>query len=775
MLVSFQWLRELVDLPPEVTAAQVAERLTLAGLEVDGIEDQGAALRHVVVGKLTSKMPHPDADKLTLCVVDAGGEAVPVVCGAKNHNVGDLVVLARVGARLPGGLEIKATRIRGAVSEGMLCSARELGLSDENDGILLLDPKAYPAAVPGASAATALGRDDAILDVAVTPNRPDALSHVGIAREIVALLGARSKVQRPVCAERGGPIDDVAQVEIKDSDGGTRYACRVIEDVKVGPSPAWLVQRLAACGVRSVNNIVDVTNLVMMERGLPLHAFDLDCIGRSRDRAQVIVRRAERGERIETLDGKERELEGDDLVIADPQGPIAIAGVMGGAATEVRETTTRVLLEAAHFSAARVRKTARRLGIHSEASHRFERGCDPNGVRLSLDRAASLMAELSAGVVCRGVVDVYPRKQEEVVVPLRPKRAAEFLGLSPKVVNEATCSKILLSLGLEVAGREGDAVRFRVPTFRPDLTREVDLMEEVVRVLGYDQIPATLPARTGASRGLYDDRRVEVEQEARTALEAAGYTEAVNLAFTSPAHQLGFPGDGGTLGIAIQNPLGEEMSLLRRSLLPGLLANVALNQRRGHTSVRLYEAAGVFAGRNPLGEVPGKDVAATAGGDAWADERPMLAAIAVGEVGVRAFDRRPTHVDFYDIKGVLESILERVGLDVKIESKRVDFSPADDEVPYLHPRARAALRVDGELIGFLGELHPDVLARYDIRGPVLAFELQTKLLAKQASRRFSTSAPPRFPAVRRDFALLLDEKVPVGELCRALAAAPLVE
>lgn len=769
MRVSFKWLRELVDLPPEVTPADVAERLTFAGLEVDGLEDQAAQLENVVIARIRTKEPHPNADKLTVCVVDAGGELLPVVCGARNHEAGDLVVLAKVGATLPGGFEIKAAKLRGVLSEGMLCSAKELGISDENEGILILDPERYGDVAPGAKAAAALGRDDVILAIAVTPNRPDALSHVGIAREVAALFGARSKVQRPACAERGGPVDDVVQVEIKDPEGCPRYACRVVEDVKVGPSPEWLVQRLAACGVRSINNVVDVTNLVMMERGIPLHAFDLDRLGKTRERAAIIVRRAEAGEKIRTLDDKERALEEGDLVIADPNGPVAVAGVMGGADSEVGETTARVLLECASFAPVRVRKTARRLGIHSEASHRFERGADPNGVRVSLDRAASLLAELAGGVVCRGLVDVYPRKIEEATVTLRPKRAAEFLGVSSKVVNEASCSKMLLAIGLEVAGREAEAVRFRVPTFRPDLTREVDLIEEIARLLGYDQVPPTLPARTGESRGLYDERRVTVEDEARAALEAAGFTEAINLAFTSPALQTPF--DGGDLSerVTIKNPLGEDMSLLRRSLLPGLLSNAALNARRGHASVRLYEVASVFRGRNPEGTAPRQDESGPRGGDAWALERPTLAAVVLGEVGVRAFDRKPTSVDFYDMKGVLESILERVGLDVGLVSDAVSFVPAEEGVDYLHPRARAFVRIHGETIGVIGELHPDVLARFDIKGPLVAFELRTDLLARAAPARPVSEAPPRFPAVRRDFALVLDEGVAAGELCRTLA------
>lgn len=774
MRVSYKWLRELVDLPPEVTAEDVAERLTLAGLEVEAVEDQAAALENVVVARVATKEPHPDADKLSVCTVDAGGELLPIVCGAPNVQAGALAILAKVGAVLPGGLAIKKAKIRGVVSEGMLCSEKELGLAETQDGILLLDAEKTEAA-PGAKAAAALGRDDVVLEIAVTPNRPDALSHLGVAREVAALFSARARLQRPTCAERGGPVDDVAQVEIKDLEGCPRYACRVIEDVKVGKSPDWVVQRLAACGVRSINNVVDVTNLVMMERGIPLHAFDLERLHKQRERATVIVRRAEAGEKIVTLDDKERVLEGDDLVIADPNGPIAIAGVMGGGATEVGLGSTRLLLEAAHFSPGRVRRTSRRLGIHSESSHRFERGCDPNGVIASLDRAAALIVELCGGVVLRGTVDVYPKKVEEAVVALRPKRAAEFLGVPPKTVNEATCSSLLLSLGLEVAGRDGEAVRFRVPTFRPDLTREVDLIEEIVRLIGYDQVPATLPVRTGESRGLYDERRHSLEEHARAALEGAGYTEAINLAFVSPALQAPFDGGTPERRIVIKNPLGEDMSLLRRSLLPGLLQNTALNLRRGHASVRLYEMASVFDGRNPEGAAPRQDdVEATRGGDAWARERFMVAAVAAGEVGARAFDRSPADLDFYDVKGMLESLLERVGLDVSLASSEVIFEEAGDEPAYLHPRARARVRVRDRVVGVLGEVHPDVLAHFELKGPVFVLELDTESLAETAPDQIVSAPPPRFPAVKRDFAFVLDEGVATGELCRAIAEQPAV-
>lgn len=782
MRISFNWLSELVDLPEGVGPAELAERVTLGGLEVEGFESQAQGLDGVVVARVSQKEAHPKADRLSCCWIDAGEpEPLPVVCGAKNFQVGDTVALAKVGAKLVGGLEIKEAKLRGAPSRGMLCSERELGLSENHDGIWVLEGKAADAPL-GTPLAKALGRDDVILEIGVTPNRPDALSHVGLAREVAAIFGVRMRVIAPTCAERGGPVDDLATVEIEDSAGCPRYGCRVVEGVKVGPSPDWLVARLDACGVRSINNVVDITNFVMMERGLPMHAFDMDRIARHRDRCAVTVRSARAGEALVTLDGKERKLSPSDLVIADPQKAIALAGVMGGAETEVGESTTRILLEAAYFEPSRIRRSARMHGIHSEASHRFERGCDPNGVRVALDRAASMLAELGGGTVARGAIDVYPKKIEPRIVALRPKRAASLLGIPSKMVGETAASKLLLSLGLEVAGREGDALRFRIPTFRPDLEREVDLIEELLRLIGYDKVETTLPARTGEAKGLYDTERHRVQGLMRVALEAAGYSEAVTWAFGSPETLRAFDSGDEKMRIRLRNPLGEEMSVMRTSLLPGLLTCAATNQRRQNVDIRLYEVASVFLGRNEKGESARPDDAdGPAGGDSWAIEEPRVAGVLMGEAGLRGFDRRPKEIDFYDLKGLVESLCERIGFDVGLygtdnsSRARVRFVPADEECPYLHPRAAARLEVEDQeghvhCAGYLGEVHPDVRERFELKGTAMVFELDSAVLAGVAPALPEAVAPPRYPSVRRDFALVLDETIPAASLTQLLAS-----
>jgi phenylalanyl-tRNA synthetase beta chain len=787
MHVSGKWLAELVDLPKDVTPALLADKLTSAGLEVEAVVDLAAQLKGVVVARVESCVPHPQADKLKLCRVDAGLPvgAVDVVCGAANVHGGALVCFAQPGTVLPGGKRIEVAAVRGITSNGMLCSASELGLEGQSDGLLLLT-EGEPGVTVGAPVAPLLGRDDVVFSLGVTPNRPDALSHIGVAREVAATLRTRMKAPTPTCPERGGPIDGLARVTIEDVDGCPRYACRVIEDVVVGPSPRWLQARLSALGVRSINNIVDVTNLVMMERGIPLHAFDYDKLGKSGSRAAIVVRSARAGETIVTLDGKERALVEGDVVIGDVAGEhgraIAIAGVMGGRDTEVSSSTTRVLLEGAHFSAARVRRTARRLDLHSEASHRFERGADANGVLQSLDRAAALIAELSAphgketrARVARGIVDSYPRKIVPAVVTLRPRRAAALLGVPAKLVDEANASKLLLSLGLEVEGREAEAIRFRVPTYRPDLTREVDLIEELLRLLGMDQIPATLPARGGdANAGLFDTRRHRALAVARRALQAAGYDEAINLAFASPDDIARFPEwDGTGEAIRVKNPLGEERSLLRRSLLPGLVQNLTTNHRRGVIDVRLYEAGTVFLGRNANGAHPRlDDRIAAAGGDAFARERPRLAAVASGAGIGGAFDRKASTLDFFDVKGHLEELFATLG------AVNVRFAGMDGDgpaAPFLHPRARASVHVDVDGIdvvcGIVGELHPDLVTVHDLRAPAFVFDLDVEVLALAARTRVRAKPLPRFPSVQRDFAFVVDASLPSAALQASFAQA----
>ncbi|MCP4500956.1 MAG: phenylalanine--tRNA ligase subunit beta [Deltaproteobacteria bacterium] len=774
MRISLNWLKQLVEIPQDLSDDEISDRLTFAGFEVEEVIALDEDIQGVIVGHIVSKEQHPNADKLSLCKVNAGGdEPVQVVCGAQNFVQGDFAAFAPVGVVVGEDFKIKKNKIRGEESFGMLCSEKELGLSDENVGIMVLQGEDL---APGMTLAKALHYDDVVLVVGVTPNRPDALSHIGLAREIAAILGGRARFQTsPSCAERGGPVESFAHVTIEDPEGCPRYACRVINDVKIGPSPIWLKARLAACGVRSVSNVVDVTNLVMMERGLPLHAFDLDCVGKDRDRTEVIVRRAKEGETLKTLDGEDRKLEPSDVVIADPKGPIALAGVMGGATTEVSEHTTQVLLEAAYFDPSAVRKTARKFDLHSEASHRFERGCDPNGVRASLDRAASLIAEVAKGEVCRGVCDVYPRRIEEKIVLLRPSKAASLLGIPPAELGEALISEHLMSLGLEVNGREADAIRLRIPTWRPDLTREVDLIEEILRLVGYEKVKPTLPARRGEAKALFNHHQHHVSERVRNVLSGKGFLEAVNLAFVSEQEQR-LLNDDENSWVSIANPLGEKTRLLRTSLLPRLLRNVKENLRHGVSDVRLYEMGQVFLGKNERGQVARKDDDdGPPGGDSFAIEAPRLAGVLCGNVELHHHDEKPRSANFYDLKGVLEEILQSIGVNIGMHLANVVLQDAEN-AGHLHPRARAEIFVQGanakmppQLIGTLGEVHPDLLALVELKTQLFAFELDVAALSQVAQLQVKVVDLPKFPSVKRDLAFVIDENLPVGELCRSLS------
>jgi len=717
MKVSVEWLSDYVALPP---VDELAKKLTFAGLEVEAIQRPP---KGVVAGKILESVKHPQADKLSVTKVEFGRGHTQIVCGAKNYKVGDIVPVATVGTKLPNGTEIKEAELRGVKSSGMLCSARELGFSDDHEGLLILP------------ADTKIGApiDRVTFEVNVTPNRGDALSHLGIAREIAALTGKELKSPAKPVVESGEPAASKITVRIEDPTRCLRYAARVIEGLKVGPSPEWMKRRLEACGVRSINNLVDVTNYVMLEHGQPLHAFDLDKVAG----AQIIVRLPKAGEKLTTLDGKERALDPDDLLICDKSGPTGFAGVMGGATSEVTPATTRVLLECAAFLPAAVRRTSKRHALHTESSHRFERGTDIGAVPAVVDRAAQLIAELGGGKVLKGLVDLYPKPAQPKRIVLRPKRVAELLGVE---VPQEECDRILKSLGFK-QGLEA----WEVPFWRPDVAREEDLIEELARIRGYDTIPVKLPGGIGAMAP--ERAEVTVERRIRTALAGEGVDEVVNYSFVAPAELAAFGADQGA--IALANPLSAEQSVMRTTLYASLVPNVVRSVRHQASGLRIYEWGRSYK-PDPDGGKGARPVA---------NETLEVAGALWGlRDRARTWTNKDATVDFYDAKAAVEAVLSAL---------HIDASWAAFDSPWYHPRASATVSAGGVVLGTVGELHPRAARALEAPPGVFLFQLEVKRLVDNA--RLVPKAVPLspYPSVRRDIALVVKAELQQAQL-RAL-------
>jgi phenylalanyl-tRNA synthetase beta chain len=745
--ISFNWLRELCDLKRGVTADSVAEKLSLAGLEVEAIERRGRDLTGVVVAEVLGKRPHPSADTLSIVRLEAGGGEEEVVCGAPNvPDRGGKVAWAQPGATLPGGKKLDRREIRGVMSPGMICSELEMGLGEEGDGILILSSDT-PV---GADLARHVGLLDEVLEVNVTPNRPDALSHAGIAREVAALFETSWRLPpvdsaTQIALPQGRGVD----VEIRDPAACPRYAARVITGLKVGPSPLPMRVRLAACGVRPISNLVDVTNYVMLETGHPLHAFDLD-----RLRGGIVqARRANRGEKIKTLDGIDRPLQESDVVIADGQGAIALAGVMGGAESEVSATTTAVLLETATFDPRAVRRTAKRLGLHSEASHRFERGVDAEGVPHASRRAAAMMARLGGGAVAGEGIDRYPQQQHPRRVTLS---AAGLTRLAGFEIPLSQAAEKLAAIGIASAPDGADKLAATVPTFRPDVTIEEDLVEEVMRLVGYDRAPARLPRGSGAPAPSPE----ALADRARDALAAIGLTEIVSWGFV-PRPWLAALGNGLSDGIALKNPISADYEVMRTSLLPGLVDAARRNVARSVADVGLFEVGPIIRRAADPKEAP--------------IETPTAAAILVGR---RAGWLKPDEpVEFFDAKLIVRELLRVLGVESPTFVPQVPTTttttPAPGARALFHPGVSAQIRTsgaDGHLIGQLGEIHPRLRRKLGL--DATAFYLEVALDAIAGERRPVRSvAPPRFPASSRDLSFWIDVGVTADEQRALLASA----
>jgi phenylalanyl-tRNA synthetase beta chain len=740
MRVSLKWLKDLVDVTMPVE--DLCDRLDMTGTKVEAVHALGAMLEGVVIGRVLTKEQHPDADKLSYCSVDIGAaEPLKIVCGATNFEAGDRVPVACVGATLPGGLTIKRARLRGLESQGMMCSPTELGVGGDASGLLIL-PSTAPV---GASYAEYAGLADTVLELEVTPNRPDCLSMLGVAREVAAVIGADFETPSGSPSESGEPASGAVRVVIADADLCSRYTARVIRGVKIGPSPDWLVERISAAGTRPVNNVVDVTNYVMYELGQPLHAFDLGKLATADGAATITVRPAAPGETIRTLDGQDRGLAGDTLLICDGSGPVALAGVMGGESTEVSDDTADILLESACFDPRSISRTSRRLGLISESSLRFERGVDPDLAARASDRAAALIAEVAGGVVAPGIVDAYPGEKPLPELTLRVDRVNTILGTA---LASADVVALLEPLGLGVVAADG-ALRVTVPSFRPDLEREIDLVEEVARLHGLENITSTRPGGRERIGGRTPSQRTRARIAAT--LRAAGLDEHIGYSFGDPADlaRLSWDLASDETLVELINPMSEEQAVMRWTLVPSLLRAVSYNQRRGVPDVHLYEMGTAFL---------------TAQGRKQPKERLMLAGALTGSWSRPGWNSPGGILDFFDGKGVLETVMEALHAD--------RWQVRESVRGWLQPGRSADVIVAGDVVGWLGEAAPDVLDAFQVTGPVVLFEISVAALLKAAARASILYRDvPRFPAVTLDIALVVDEAVTAERVTSALRSA----
>lgn len=747
MLLSLNWLREFV--PYEKDGAALGEALTMVGLELDGLTRPYEALRPIVVGHVAECGPHPEADKLSVCRVDVGDEVLDIVCGAPNVAQGQKVAVVKVGVTLPTGLTVKKAKLRGLPSHGMICSERELGLSEEHDGIMTLDP----AAVPGVSLLDALNLDDEVLDVSVTPNRGDCMSILGLARETAAITGLPLTMPKPKLEEIGTPASESVSIEILQPELCPLYIGRIIEGARIRQSPGWMRFRLQSVGVRAISNLVDVTNYVLMELGQPLHAFDFDRIRG----AKVLVRAADEGERFTTLDGQERVLTATDITIRDAEGIIALGGVMGGLDSEITDKSSRVLLESAIFNPPNIRRTSKRLGLGSEASYRFERGVDQGGSAFAVDRAAALMAELGGGGVRPGRVTDEPRPWRSPRISLRKARAESLLGVQ---LDDSFCTRTLATLGCELGApaSEGPGNEpvwpVTPPSFRRDLTREADLIEELARIYGVDKIPAALPSIKHSLEGVGSaESRHSFISRVKHWGRGAGLYECITYSFVGhkDLDHLGVPAQG---RISIMNPLSEDLDVLRTHLAPGLLNSLRNNLSQGAVSVRLFECASAFTA-DPTSETTAR-------------EAPYLGVLLSGQRHDGGWPYSQGELDYQDLKGVIEHLLASFSL----PPADYALAKAGEAAPWLAPCI--AVSVKGKNIGFAGRVKPALADPYHAKKPVWTAEIDLDaLFALQSQTDKSFKPLPVFPPVRRDITFIAEPGVTAGAVCDAVLAMKL--
>ncbi|WP_373244168.1 phenylalanine--tRNA ligase subunit beta [Megamonas funiformis] len=746
MQVSIKWLKDYIDFTE--TPEQLADKLTMAGIPVENVVDPGEGLEKVVTGRIEKLEPHQNSDHLQICTMNVGlAENIIIVTGAQNVAEGQVVPVAMVGAHLPNGMKISKGKLRGVASNGMLCSAQELKLDleklpeEQKTGIFIL-PSDTPVGIP---AKDVLGLNDVVLEFELTANRADCFSVFGLVREIAAITGNKPHFPEiKVNEDDNTKLNDIFSVEIADPDLCSRFSTRMLKNVKIGPSPEWMQQRLEGAGIRSINNVVDVTNFVMIELGHPMHAYDYDKITGKK----LIARRAIEGEELHTLDDTSRKAKGEMLVIADSEKAAGLAGIMGGFETEITDTTTTVVLESADFYGPCIRRTARACGLSSEASGRFERGVDSETTIKALDRAAQLLQEMGACTVCEGIVDVYPNPKQANYVTFTPEQINNHLGTN---IAKDVMLNIITSVGFDVTKDENDEITVKVPSWRNDVTCMADISEEIARLHGFDKIKSTLP--NGVSMQGTQSAKQTFIDKVKTSLSSQGLYETISFALTNEEtfNKLNIPQDSPLRkAVPIMNPLSDEYPLVRTTLLSSIFDNLACNLARKNDDVALFEVGSVFFPKAlPVTELP--------------DEVVKIAGAITGRRNAQGWNQTNDMVDFYDAKGIIEELLANL---------RVTRYTVEAGTHYaMHPGKTALFKKGRDVIATVGEVHPAVLSAYGITKPVYIFELDATTVMKYMAKDLKYKALPKYPATSRDLAMLVDVDVNAADIEKAMTKA----
>lgn len=733
MNISINWLKQYIDLEDK-SIDEIVDSLTTCGLEVEEVVDKRKEFENFVVGYVKERIKHPNADKLSLCKVFDGKEEFSVVCGAPNVDAGQKVAFAKVGAIIPnGGFEIKKAKIRGEESFGMICAEDELGLSDDHSGIMILDEKLEA----GTQLADALGMNDVTCEIAITPNRADALSHWGIARDLAAIFNRPVKFPEVESEESGDDVNKFAKISIQNPDACPRYVGKVIRNIEIQESPDWLKERLIAVGSRPINNVVDVTNFILHELGQPLHAFDLDELAGQ----EIIVKNAGDNRDFVTLDSKERKLQSEDLMICDAEKAVAVAGVMGGENSEVKETTKNILIESAYFNPSSVRKTAKLLNLSTDASYRFERGCNPDMTIIAAKRAAKLIAEVAGGEIAKGEIDVYPKKMEPIIVGLRFQRIKRVLGYE---IENQNVIDILNRLELKVVEENSDSIKVEVPPFRHDIEREIDLIEEVARIYGYDKIPAVERIANNLEAKI---DKAQFIRQSKSVVSGLGFYEIITNSLLNEEVALKFGN-----AIPVLNPQSKDMSHLRPSLVPGMLFTIARNLKVKENNLLLYEVGHVFEKNNDNKIEDFSD---------FTESEHLLIAVSGVKIAEEWYSPDKVKYDFYDLKGFAEEFIAKMSLSDKIKD---DFETSKDsllEFGYIK-------KFKGQTAAYGGKIKSDLLKYFDISEDVYVFDFNLSVLQEIEPQKNSFSELLKYPKIFRDFAFIFDKQIKYSEVVKSI-------